>query len=121
MKLEPAATIPSQEQPPKPKKEAAPPPKEEKREGRPTASGEGSSRGAGAAHGGATGRGGGLFESLFGNETPEERERREEERAKRQLKSIHSQARTVRRCLDYAKKSLDRLDVSCAETFWTQC
>ena len=46
------------------------------------------------------------------NEDPEELERLEQERIQRSMKNLYSQARTVRRCLQYATKVLERYDVS---------
>lgn len=46
------------------------------------------------------------------DDDPEELERLEQERIQRSMKNLYSQARTVRRCLQYATKVLDRYDVS---------
>jgi hypothetical protein len=46
------------------------------------------------------------------NDDPEELERLEQERIQRSMKNLYSHARTVRRCLQYATKVLDRYDVS---------
>ena len=46
------------------------------------------------------------------NDDPEELERLEQERIQRSMKNLYSHARTVRRCIQYATKVLDRYDVS---------
>ena len=46
------------------------------------------------------------------DDDPEELERLEQERIQRSMKNLYSHARTVRRCLQYATKVLDRYDVS---------
>ena len=51
----------------------------------------------------------------FEEEDPEELDRMEQERIQRSMKNLYSHARTVRRCLQYATKVLDRYDVSLSE------
>ena len=46
------------------------------------------------------------------DDDPEELERLEQERIQRSMKNLYSHARTVKRCLQYATKVLDRYDVS---------
>ena len=48
----------------------------------------------------------------FEDGDPDELERMEQERIQRSMKNLYSHARTVRRCLQYATKVLDRYDVS---------